>query len=129
MCFLQPFTELEPESSTSWTNLPWLLLRRWLLLDIKTGPDNGAKTEFKYVTCCHVRDTPAFNKKFAVGQAAPAASPFSNDRWTCLTSVFSCFLCLHVFVLFCLFGGLFFLFFAACFCFSFAFVYSDLSRI
>ena len=30
----------------------------------------------------------------AVGQAA--ASPFSNDRWTCLTFVFSCFLCLHV---------------------------------
>ena len=56
-----------------------------------------------------------------------AASPFSNDRWTCLTFVFSCFLCLHVFVwhvfvLFCLcvvfVGGLcfcFLFFFAACF--------------
>ena len=37
-----------------------------------------------------------------------AASPFSNDRWTCLTFVFSCFLCLHVFV-FCLFFVLCFL--------------------
>ena len=36
---------------------------------------------------------------------AVAASPFSNDRWTCLTFVFSCFLCLHVlFFLLCL-GG------------------------